>query len=195
MASQRSPVMASAASTVAANISQLLKPGVMTREDASAATRFRCVPWSSFFHNSLGARSSACARKPQSTSGCEPSWKLRKSGDCGSVAERIASRASPAYRCCDSRSAPASSGASSHGAMPASNRPMASRCVYLARSAGLPVTHSTGMFRFSVPAARFFSTGSAIFASVCAQYWRSVSWAPCGAPRPAAAENPSPATL
>ena len=190
IASHRSPAIASAVSTVAANISQLLSGGVMTRDEISAAARLRWVCASSLCHNSLGARSRACAKNPQSTSGWLPSWKFRKPGDCGSVAERIASRASPRYRCCKSYSAPASRGASSHGAMPASKRPMASRCVYLARSAGFPVTHSTGMFRFNVPAARWRSTGSARRVSWRIQYGRSLSAG--GAPRPAAADIPSP---
>src|SRR5437016_9889759 len=63
--------------------------------------------------------------------------------------------------------------------MPLNRRPIASRCVYRRRSARFVAVDSTGMLRFNVPAARFVSTGSAIFDIVRTQYWRSVSvvWA------------------
>ena len=88
---------ASAASTVAENSSQLLKPGAMTRVDSSAAIRFRFVAASSDSRSARGARNSACARNAASTSGCRSRVKLRKSGDDGSTARAIARRARSAY--------------------------------------------------------------------------------------------------
>ena len=107
--------------------------------------------------------------------------KLRKSGDWGSTADWIASRAKTANRCCSLRSVPASSGASSQGAMPARSRAKASRWEYFRRSDSFPSAHSTGMLRFNVPRAKFSSTGSASLASSRIQYTRSLSTGGCEA--------------
>ena len=164
----------------------------MTFEAARPAARFFCAAGSSFFQSSLGARSRACARKPQSTSGCWPSWKLRKSGDCGSAAvgdgtarqlgvallqvalrTRIERRFEPRR---NSRQ------------QPPDGFQVRDLAAVPSRSAAMD---STGMLRLSVPAARLVSTGSATRASVRTQYWRSLSldW------EAACAATPSPATV
>lgn len=83
----------SAASTVAENNSQLLKPGTIARVDSSAAINWRFVVALNRSRSAVGARSIPCARNAASTSGWRSRVKFRTSGDAGSTAEATARRA------------------------------------------------------------------------------------------------------
>ena len=148
---------------LAANSSQLLNGGAITRVDSSAATRLllrRGVE--RVAQRSSGARSRPCARNAASTSGWRSRVKFRKSGEPDR--QRGRSRGARDRRISDRiRPLESSDGISIHGARPASRRPSASRCVTFRRSA--PAACSTGIRAFSVPAARFRNTGSLFDAS------------------------------
>ena len=137
----------------------VVEAGEMMRVDSSAAMRFRRVAGSSAARSARGARSSPCARNAASTSGWRSRVKLRKSGDDGSTAREIARHARSAYSARRRPSGEPSGASSTHEARPATRRPSASRCVTFCRFA--PAACSTGIRAFSVPAARFFRTGSA----------------------------------
>ncbi len=163
-----SPKCNSAASTVAANMTQLLFAGVATlREDCKAAISCCRTRGSSGSHRTWGARNKACARNAVSTSAWPPWEKFKKSGDDGSVAASSAVCVQARCFCCKAVSACAKPVAPSHGARPQSSRAKASRCVNGARCA--PGCASTGIRRRNSRRARFSSTGVAILSSTVTQ--------------------------
>lgn len=93
--------MCSAVSIIAEKKSQFVLHGLYLRVDFNAAARFFLVFPSSDLQSVFGARTIAWARNAASTSGWRPSpsEKFMKSGDDGSVAASMHSRARSLYSC------------------------------------------------------------------------------------------------
>ena len=169
------PVTSSRKASISpAKSSQLLLPGLVTREETSASTVRRRVVSSSFSQTPLRARRRPCAKNAASTSGCRPrtgslAANTRKSGEAGSTAFRIALRRRGRHAARSLPSGVSSSGSSNQGAKPVMTRPKASS----SEKGIVRLPSRRGRLARSVPASRFVTTGATMRSMESTQNARS----------------------